>query len=285
MLKRIHQILHHDDEPASKVQETTKTLDDTIFQLQQQLQQISDTLMQYNEKVRGLEDRQKTLQQRAETYYQKGNTKQAEATWETSKLITHQIHQYRGLEQVIENSRNRLLSKKAELEFNRDQLSAQAALGEIQADSSQLHATAMENLLLVQDNDEFALFNEQIAQAESKSQAIREITQAAPTDYVDSSEDQAANQKEIADSIQRKQLASCNSSLQQVKKKYQDFFNTEESTQSDPEVTKRKQRLNAFTEDTTHEKTQKVEHFFKEDSPPAVTLENNDRIKKFFGKA
>ncbi|MFY0601761.1 MAG: hypothetical protein JXR03_18955 [Cyclobacteriaceae bacterium] len=280
MLNRINRLLSDEDDPPNHLEETIKELQNGIETIDRQLIQISETAQVYSTKLGNYHSQRASYLKKAQESYSKGLQAQALAPFKKVKILDQQIDQYRDLVQSIEESRNKLFSQKTELEFNKDQIEAQLRLGEINADSSQIHADVMENIMLLQNSGELSKYQELVQEAESKSEAIRDISgiDKIGSSYPENSDENQFFELETELKVNQEKIDQ--SSLDKLKVKYQSFFESDKT--SDEEAERQKISMLRQLKESDTPKENRIKSFFKSSEAPPVSPENQDRIKNFF---
>lgn len=274
MLKRLLKLLEDEEDHNNPVEETIKELENAISTLASRLSQVNETSHTYQTKLANYKAEHKTNLQKAQEHYMKNRESQALTAFKKVKLLEEQINQYEALVLSVETTRNQLFSRKNECELKMDQLTAQLKLGEINADTSKIRAEIMEHMMLLEQSGEISKYDHSIAEAESKYEAIQEMTSLPP----DPTSDGDSELKDLDIELKAMHREASNESLAKAKKKYSNFF---EETTSSESIADQKALLLKQLKETVDSSEDKVKSFFKSKDESS---EKKDRIKDFFGE-
>jgi phage shock protein A len=282
MLKRIHKILQQDDDPPNRVEDTIEAIKSAITEIENQLLSVSTTTQSHSTKIEALASQQKELEKKAKKDYLSNNHQQAKTYWKESKLYEQQIQKYQILHQAASTTKAKLIEKKSELEYKSDQILAQISLGAINANASQLHADIMEHLMLLGNDDELTQYKEQTTVADSRVQAIREINDEALGLHAETPA--FDHLEELSKAIISDQKKEIESNLDKARIQHKSFFAKTEEKVDNQECARKKALLNSLLTSSGDHKKNKAAAFFKEHESQKTSLENQDRIKNFFGE-
>ena len=282
MIKRILNIADQDDDPPSgNLEKTIKALQDAIDLINQQLATVSHSAEQQLNTIKTLEaDKTRNLNL-AKKYFNQNNKSQAQSYWQTARSLETQISKYEKLYGQIKSSETKLKDKKAELEYNREELRSQLEIGKLTADAAQAHAEIMENLFILQNNGELTRHLEMLEEAESKSEAYRVLNAGEIEDEIDQALDKTDPIADIKTQLTADQEKKSKASLDLMKAKYKDFFDSSKNESVQHSVSQ-PQKLNDFKLDNQKGKEHKISEFFKEEPASRQKQEHKDRIKDFF---
>ncbi|MEL7144837.1 MAG: hypothetical protein AAFO69_00610 [Bacteroidota bacterium] len=291
MFDRLKKLLssRQEEEPAPRLEIVLKELDAAILSTEQQYKVIisqekalQDKLKQYNQQYRNKVERAKRALQSQDQL-------NAENLYEESELLKKQITQYSNIVHNLHDTRQQLMAQLNQFRYTKDELLTKKTLGEANVDASQLKASLSEQLLYLSESDEFTLFDDLIAEATSKSEAIDQIRggEATLDEYLATEATQENNRSAI-DKLEQLMQAERSAKLQASLKNHQilieQVFGKDEPSK-DPEQEKNQRALLEqlkSAEAKQESKEQKVSDFFHHQEQQSTPTDHEDRIKNFF---
>lgn len=282
MIKRIKDILNQDDDPPpSQISEIIHELNNSIETITNQIDHISLTLKDYSSKLENCQSEKNQCQQKAKDFFKKEDSIKAEEYWKRAQILDQKIIKYQSLLKSIEVSQTKLFSQKTELEYNVDKLTTRLQLGKIDASTSQIHAETLESMMLLQNSGALDEYDEIILDAESKSEALREMIGSEGENNITAENTDSDTLGSIKEEIDKDKQEKEAASINRLKVKYDHFFKPDEKNLTSEELAHKKNILSQFKEAKTS-KTEAISNFFKTENPQAISEENQDRIKDFF---
>lgn len=273
MFNRITSLIEDDDEPPSRVEQIIQEIKNGIEALSTQIHSIEATASDNNNKLLTLREQNKTIKEQAKQAYAKRDKLKAQSLFEELKVIEHKITQYQQLQNAIDQSRIKLQKQRNELEFKRDQILAKVQVGELDANASKNYADIMESLMLLKHSGELTQYNEAIEASEYKTEAIKELTDepqsVTPVDEL----------SDLENLIETEKKSSDQKSIDQLQRKYGDFF---DNSPANEQISRKEERLKALA--TQAVAPTKADKFFDKEDKVPKSSEQADRIKNFFGK-
>ncbi len=283
MLKRLANTLKLTEETnETKVDHTVSELKKAITKTSERLDEIDLKSAQVADRLQYYLTQYETKKSTAKKAISLGNKHIAQQILDDIQVVKQQYEQYLRLNKEISGTKIKLQKQKAEFEFALDQIDAKRALGEANADASQMNADIAKHLMLLDESSELSQYNEIIAEADSKYQAIAEIqaTDKAIDNYLDENvqEDQLIDlETEIKEEREQKIKAA----LEANKKLFESTFG-EDKVEVDNSYQKKSDLINQLK--SVKPEKDKVEKFFTKE-PSTNTQEERekqDRINQFF---
>lgn len=302
MFDRLKKLLtsSEETEPAPRLDIVLKELDTAIASTEQQYQMIIGQEKALQQKLRQYHQQHQQKITRAKAALKAKDQLNAENLYEESELLKKQITQYTNIVHNLHDTRQQLMSQMNQFRYTKDELLTKKTLGEANVDASQMKASLAEQLMYLNESDELSIFDDLIAEATSKTEAIDQIRggEATLDDYLATEATQENNQSAI-DKLEHLMQAEKAAKLQASLKNHQilieQVFGKDEPSENPEQAEKQRTLLEKLksAEIKQESREQKVSNFFGVQEPEQPSDSNpehseqspsdhEDRIKNFF---
>ena len=292
MFDRLKKLLNTNEaaEVTPRLETVLSELDAAVSSTEQQCRAIIQQEKALQNKLNHYHQQYKSKIERAKHALKSKDRLNAEHLYQESELLQKQIGQYAEIVQNLHNTRQRLMSQLNQFRYTKDELMTRKTLGEANVDASQLKASLAEQLMYLNESNELSVFDDLIAEATSKSQAIEEIRGAEDSldAYLNQEESDVQDSSAIT-KLENLMHAEKAAKLEASQKNHQIlieqvFGKTEPSSDPDQKEKQRTLLENLKRTDATHtRKEQTVHDFFEDQVTPESASDHEDRISNFFG--
>jgi hypothetical protein len=228
----------------------------------------------------------------AKRAYSNKKESEAESIYKESGIIKQQIDHYKRISEEIQETKRKLSAQENQFLLSRDKLLSKKVMGEAYVDASQLNAELSEKLMFLDESDELSKFDELIIEADSKSQAIKEIQGGESTfdNYIQDTPSALDDLQSIVEK-EKEQKMQASQRNQQVLIE-QAFGKTPVST----DISQKEKQISLLNQlkenDMLVEKEDKIDKFFNPSESATSKNVNSkedigtkeEKVKNFFGK-
>lgn len=289
MFDWLKQIVSKDQEekPSNKLDVLLKELDFSISVIKTQFTTISNQESDILEKLHEYNSQYDEKLKNAKKAYSNGDEFGAEGIYKESEILKGQINQYKRIASEIQETKRKLSSQENQFLLSRDELLSKQMMGQAHVDASQMKAELSEQLMFLDESDELTKFDELINEADSKSQAIKEIQGDENTfdDYIQESSSAKDDLQSIVEKEKKEKIQASQRNQQVL---IEQVFGKASESVLDAQKQRQKSLLNQLKEtNVPEEKEGSVEKFFKlseDDSSEKNIINKEEKIKNFFEK-
>jgi hypothetical protein len=291
-LKQIVSKNQEEEKPSNKLDVVLKELDFSISVIKTQFNKISDQDSDILEKLQEYNQNYGEKLKNAKRAYSNKKESEAESIYKESEIIKQQIDHYKRISEEIQETKRKLSAQENQFLLSRDKLLSKKVMGEAYVDASQLNAELSEKLMFLDESDELSKFDELIIEADSKSQAIKEIQGGESTfdNYIQDTPSALDDLQSIVEK-EKEQKMQASQRNQQVLIE-QAFGKTPVST----DISQKEKQISLLNQlkenDMLVEKEDKIDKFFNPSESATSKNVNSkedigtkeEKVKNFFGK-
>lgn len=286
MINRIKQLLNLDDDadPYQRVDLALHDLDMAVDSITRQLSRINIQESQILLKLQSYRTDYASKRTAAKKAYQLGEHHLAKNALTETQILKKQIQQYKKIITEIQDTKQRLLTQKNQFTFTRDQIASRVTLGEAQVDASQLNADVSEQLMLINESGELQQYEDLIAEADYRTQAIKEIqgSEDLLDNYIDQSVE--SGMENLDEEIKKDKEEKLRESLKKQRKVIEQVFGKMDEQEDKILQTRKEILLRELKQcnGSAPEQTDRIDTFFNEHTHIPNTSDHEDRINNFF---
>ena len=295
MFDRLKKLLAsgEETEPAPRLDIVLKELDLAVDSTEQQCSTIAGQEKALQQKLLAYHKQHQDKIERAKLALKANDQLNAEHLYQESELVQNQIDQYTSIVHSLHETRQKLLAQLNHFQFTKDELLTRKTLGEARVDVSQLKASLAEQLMYLSESDELTIFDDLIAEATSKSEAIRQIRgeEATLDDYLTEEsirEKDHSSIDKLTKLMQVEKAAKLQASLKNHQILIEQVFGKNQPSKDPGQEEKQRTLLERLkkAEEQVKDREQTVSDFFAEQALPqskaSASSDQEDRIKNFF---